>query len=151
MTTRHSFIFTFNFWSGHLYNKTDKEYCNNYDVEFTYNSVLKGFSSMIVKLLYCFLCMYLCQNHFRQGKVVYTLSFISQLLQYSLDNWQDGKFTIDYICMAKIVTKRLTTIMTTRHPLIFTFNFWSGHLYDNKTNNDYYNNYDVEFTHRLLK
>ena len=53
MTTRHSIIFTFNFWSGHLYdNKTDKEYCNNYDVEFTYNSVLKGFSSVIVKLLY---------------------------------------------------------------------------------------------------
>ena len=53
MTTRHSFIFTFNFWSGHLYdNKTNKKYCNNYDVEFTHNSVLKGFSSMIVKLLY---------------------------------------------------------------------------------------------------
>ena len=48
------FTFTFNFWSGHLYDKTDKEYCNNYDAEFTYNSVLKGFNGMIVKLLYTY-------------------------------------------------------------------------------------------------
>ena len=56
MTTRHSFVFTLNFWSGHLYDKTDKEYCDNYNVEFTYNSVLKGFSSVIVKLLYTHYC-----------------------------------------------------------------------------------------------
>ena len=127
----------FNFSSWYLYdNKTNKEYCNNYDVEFTYNSVLKGFSSMIVKLLYThsssvtfqqmlfshnllldniLLFMYLCLNNFRRGKVLYSLSFTSQLLQYSLDKWHDYKFTIDYIGMVTSATNRSTTIMTTRH------------------------------------